>query len=165
MQPFDSSPTSFRPVCQPPPRYRILHADDNPMLGEVVVALFRQRGHFVEHAVDGLIAWDRWSSTRPPFDVVVTDHEMPGLRGLDLVQQLRAAGFVGRVVVYSSHLTDFQTQQYRASGADAIVLKSAKPDELVHAVEKSPKPDEAAGGSTVIPSAANLILSSAVARR
>src|SRR5689334_7965894 len=99
---------SFHPVCHPPPRWRILHADDNPLLGEVVVALFRGRGHFVEHVADGASAWDQWRQASPPFDLLVTDHEMPGLCGLELVQRLRTAGFAGRVVVYSSHLPETQ---------------------------------------------------------
>jgi CheY-like chemotaxis protein len=160
-----SSPISLRPVCHPTPRWRILHADDNALLGEVVVALFGRRGHFVEHVVDGVSAWNRWTQAFPPFDLLVTDHEMPALCGVELVQRLRTAGFGGRVVVYSSHLTEVETRQYANMGVDAIVPKSAKADELVSAVEAPVSRDASPSRSTgkALPDSFNSV--SAAARR
>ena len=50
-----------------------------------------------EHVRDGLEAWDRLSADIGHFDVLVTDHEMPGLKGGELVELARQAGFAGRI--------------------------------------------------------------------
>src|SRR5581483_4752540 len=80
----------------------VLCADDNVILGEIMLCLLARAGHWVEQVEDGAKAWERLSSDIEAFDVLVTDHQMPGLTGLELVERLRAAKFTGRIVVHSS---------------------------------------------------------------
>ena len=69
----------------------ILCADDNVILGEIMLCLLAREGHWVEQVGDGAKAWDRLSADIDSFDVLVTDHQMPGLTGLELVERLRSA--------------------------------------------------------------------------
>lgn len=121
----------------PPPatRRHILHADENQLLGVVFAALFRHRNHAVEQVADGDSAWQRWLSHADSINVVVTDHEMPGLKGLEFVARLRSAGYRGRVIVYSSSVTEALGAEYLAFGVAAIITKSASARELIAAVE------------------------------
>jgi CheY-like chemotaxis protein len=114
---------------------RILCADDNSTLGEVMLCLFAKAGHWVEHVDDGLSAWDRISADIGNFDVIVTDHQMPGLTGLEFVELLRQANYSGRIVVHSSVLTAEEIEAYRGFGVESIVMKAARADELSSAVE------------------------------
>lgn len=113
---------------------RILCADDNAMLGEMMICLFSRAGHWVEHVESGLDAWEKISADVSNYDVVLTDHQMPGLTGLELVELLRQANFSGRIVVHTSALTAAESDRYRAFGVAEIVIKSAQTDRLLNAV-------------------------------
>ena len=116
---------------------RILCADDNTMLTEVMVRLFTQAGHVVEHVGNGLEAWDMMSRDIGLFDLLVTDHQMPGLNGLELVELLRQANYPGRIIVHSSALTSDERESYRGFGVKSIVMKASRADELLNAVAAS----------------------------
>lgn len=120
-------PSATRPL-------RILCADDNAMLGDMMLCLFSRAGHWVEYVENGLDAWERVSSGISHFDVVLTDHQMPGLTGLELVELLRQAHFRGRIVVHTSALTPAEFERYRAFGVAEIILKSAHAEQLLTAV-------------------------------
>lgn len=113
---------------------RILCADDNAMLGDMMLCLFSRAGHWVEHVANGLDAWERISADVLNYDVILTDHQMPGLTGLELVELLRQAKFRGRIVVHTSALTPAEFERYRALGVANIVIKSARAEQLLTAV-------------------------------
>jgi DNA-binding NarL/FixJ family response regulator len=102
-----------------------------------MLCLFAKARHWVEHVSDGLRAWDRISQDLANFDVVVTDHQMPGLTGLELVELLRQANYSGRIVVHSSSLKHEEIEAYRGFGVASVVQKAARADELLTAVETS----------------------------
>lgn len=112
----------------------VLCADDNVILGEIILCLLAREGHWVEQVEDGAKAWERLSAELDAFDVVVTDHQMPGLTGLELVERLRAADFHGRIIVHSSGITPEQVGCYRALGATQFVPKASNADDLLRAV-------------------------------
>ncbi|MGH9185283.1 MAG: response regulator transcription factor, partial [Acidimicrobiales bacterium] len=64
--------------------------------------LLEQRGWVADEAPDGEQALARWSIN--PADVVVLDHRMPGMAGIDVARRLREEGFEGRIVLYSAYL-------------------------------------------------------------
>lgn len=127
MSPSESSALRVRPL-------HILCADDNVMLGDMMVCLFSRAGHWVEHVENGLDAWEKLSADVSNYDVVLTDHQMPGLTGLELVELLRQANFPGRIVVHTSALTAAEADRYRAFRVAEIVLKSAQADRLLNVV-------------------------------
>ena len=124
------SKASYRPL-------RILCAEDNVSIGELMVLVFRKAGHVAEHATDGLAAWHRLSQDFAQFDVIVTDHQMPGLDGLMLVERLRQSAYRGRIIVQSANLTPRQAERYRALGVSTIAGKNLKPDELLRLLDPS----------------------------
>lgn len=121
-------------IMKPNRPLHVLCADDNSILGEIMLCLFAREGCWVEQVEDGAKAWNRLSSDINGFDVVVTDHQMPGMTGLQLVERLRAADFQGRIVVHSSGITPEQTERYRALGAARFVPKASNADALLRAV-------------------------------
>jgi DNA-binding response OmpR family regulator len=58
-----------------------------------------------------------------PFDVVIIDHKMPKVSGIELVQRLRAANFGGKIVVLSAHLTDENRRAYAELNVDTMLTK------------------------------------------
>lgn len=68
---------------------RVLVVDDDPDLLTLVEMQLRHHGHEVSSATSGPDALALVGEQGPP-DVAVLDVAMPGMNGLDLLQQLRA---------------------------------------------------------------------------
>jgi two-component system response regulator YesN len=65
-----------------------------------------------------------------PFDVVIIDHKMPKVSGIELVQRLRAANFGGKIIVLSAHLTDENRRAYGELNVDMMLNKPFDVHEL-----------------------------------
>lgn len=118
------------------PGLHILCADDNRLIREFLAVLFKRAGHQVDIAEDGEAAWLAVCTSSTPFDLIVTDHDMPHLNGLNLVRRLRDSGFAGRIVVYSSSVTAAETEAYRELGVDDVVTKSHRPETLLATIAR-----------------------------
>ena len=66
---------------------KILVAEDNPALVAVISFNLRRSGLEVMAARNGREAWE--AAQASTFDVVVTDHQMPEMTGVELSQKLR----------------------------------------------------------------------------
>jgi len=64
---------------------RILIVDDDDILRESLRATLENRGFYCEQAPDGSTAFEKLQEK--PFDVVLTDIEMPGMNGLELLEK------------------------------------------------------------------------------
>lgn len=89
-------------------------------------------------------------------DVILMDVRMPGLSGIDAVQQLTAKGVRARVVM----LTAFDTEEFLLdalrAGAVSFLLKDAPPEDIVGAVL-----DAALGKAVFSPSALDRLVRAA----
>ena len=72
------------------PAFRVLAVDDEPSIREFVALALRQPGYEVRVASDGVEAL-QVAETQGPFDLLVTDVTMPGIRGDELARRLRQA--------------------------------------------------------------------------
>ncbi|MCI0750042.1 MAG: EAL domain-containing protein [Nevskiales bacterium] len=66
---------------------RVLMADDEPALLRAYARMLRQAGYTVEEAVDGKMA--ARLAGESDFDVIVSDIDMPGINGVELLRQVR----------------------------------------------------------------------------
>ena len=69
-----------------------------------------------------------------PFDIVITDHRMPRMTGLQLVNRLRAKNFGGKILVLSAHLSDEDIRAYEELSVDMMMSKPFDFDELQQAM-------------------------------
>jgi CheY-like chemotaxis protein len=100
---------------------RILVADDCPVLRGFYGLVFAGPGTEVVVVADGAAAL-RATEARA-FDLVVTDHEMPGMDGLAFVRALRAHGYEGPIAVVSGALTPALVAEYGAAGVARVLPK------------------------------------------
>ena len=114
----------------------MLCAEDDDQLAQMLQWALEHSGHVVERAVDGQAALDRIIADFDYFDLLVTDHQMPRLSGLGLVEKLREAGFAGKIIVHSSHLRELDANAYRALAVDHIFTKPVQLAELLVMVER-----------------------------
>lgn len=106
---------------------RILYADDMIELRNLMSAVLAHEGYDIETVDGGRAALDRLKQAGPAYDLLITDHHMPGTNGLDLVRQTRDLHYLGKIVVFSSELSDEVHEQYRQFAVDAILPKPIFP--------------------------------------
>lgn len=91
------------PAASRPPS-RLLVVDDEPDVRLVVRTLVSDGDWHVEEASSGEEALERLE--RNEFDVVVLDHRMPGMTGMDVARTLADRGFSTPIIIYSAYLSD-----------------------------------------------------------
>jgi CheY-like chemotaxis protein len=130
---MDSIPTTTAPITTAPPivkrSLRIIYADDLQELRDVARISFGRDGHQIECVADGARALDRLKEDAA-FDLLITDHHMPNMNGLELVTQLREHVFRGKIMVFSSELSESIARQYREQKVDRILYKPVFPSML-----------------------------------
>ena len=80
---------------------RILVAEDDPNLRELLADAFTQARAQVETAQDGLVAWVLFQQSR--YDLVISDQRMPECTGLELLAKIRATGSSVPVILASGY--------------------------------------------------------------
>lgn len=108
---------------------RILYADDLRELRDVARISLSREGHGIECVEDGRIALAR-VTVDPGFDLVITDHHMPNMNGLELVTRLRELEFPGKILVFSSELGSAVAADYMRLKVDRIIYKPVYPSVL-----------------------------------
>ena len=127
------SVTAISPVTTPAATsrrsLRILYADDLRELRDVARISLTRDGHRIECVPDGEAALERVQAD-PALDLVITDHHMPLMNGLELVTALRRIGYHGRILVFSSELSPTVAAEYRKLAVDQIIYKPVFPSAL-----------------------------------
>jgi CheY-like chemotaxis protein len=88
----------------------------------------------VVHALNGWEALIRIGASKRPFDVIITDHRMPRMTGIELVRRLRAQNFGGKILVQSGHLSEEDIRAYEELKVDMMMTKPFDFDELQDAM-------------------------------
>ncbi len=102
---------------------KILTVDDEPSINQSMRFIFERPLYELSSEQDGESALARMAGDPEPFDVVITDSNMPGVSGMELVRQLRAQSFSGKIMVLSAHLSTEVRTAYEAMGVDALIEK------------------------------------------
>jgi CheY-like chemotaxis protein len=97
------------------------------------MALNRE-GYTVECVSDGNVALQKLDEDSVPFDLIITDHHMPHMNGLELVSRLRAGPFPGKILVFSSELSHDVNGAYRELKVDKILYKPVPPSAMRQAL-------------------------------
>jgi DNA-binding response OmpR family regulator len=114
---------------------KILTVEDETAVAQFLALVLGGPTCKVTSAADGEEALAKIGKTSRSFDVVITDHKMPRVSGLELVRQLRARHFGGKIIVLSAHLTEKNVQAYRELSVDMLISKPFDVDELRQAID------------------------------
>ncbi|HTT52395.1 MAG TPA: response regulator [Streptosporangiaceae bacterium] len=114
-------------------RGRILVVEDDAVAASYVLHVLRRRAGFtVSHAVHPAAALDRVRGEN--WDLVITDVEMPGMSGIELLEHVREISPQLPVAVLTAHPSlDYAVRALRNS-ADEFLEKPIAPDRLVDVV-------------------------------
>ena len=102
---------------------KILAVDDEPAIAQSMRFIFERPLFELASAEDGETALAKMEQDPDPFDVVITDNNMPGVSGVELVRELRERHFPGQIMVLSAHLSADLRAAYQELAVDAIVDK------------------------------------------
>jgi DNA-binding response OmpR family regulator len=123
--------------CQTNPPYRILVVDDDSDIRRLNADVLRQSGYQVDTAEDGEAAWKTLHAASydpDSYDLLITDHEMPRLTGMDLVKKLRAARMGLPVIMATGTLPPQELERDRWLQPAVTLLKPYTIDELLGTV-------------------------------
>ncbi|MFC4638437.1 response regulator transcription factor [Deinococcus hohokamensis] len=105
----------------------VLIVDDDPAILEILRAYLEPAGHEVRTATDGFQArdWLAWA------DVAVLDWMLPGVSGVALAQEARAAGLDLPLLLLTARGEEEDRLRGLDSGADDYLVKPFSPREVV----------------------------------
>ena len=114
---------------------RIIFADDDPLLGEMVASALINAGHAVGWVGDGEQAI-RAIQFRPP-ELVILDLDMPEATGMDVLREMRRVRALSRIPVLMLTANAGREDQNIAyyDGADDYLTKPCDPEEVVFRAE------------------------------
>jgi DNA-binding response OmpR family regulator len=112
------------------PAGRILVVEDDPEAALYAVHVLGRRGRFdVTHTADPAAALRMAAAER--WDLVVTDLDMPGMSGLELVNALRRVDPALPVAVLTAHICADETVVALRRCADEFLTKPVGIDQLI----------------------------------
>ena len=111
-------------------RLQILTVEDEPAVTQLLALILGGPAAKVTSASDGWMALMKIGAAKEPFDVIITDHRMPRMNGLDLVRRLRVRKFEGKIIVLSAYLTKENIQAYEELKVDMMFAKPFDCEEL-----------------------------------
>jgi len=113
---------------------KILVVDDQLVMRELVRSVLESQGYQVVLAEDGDIALG--IARNEPFDLVLTDINMPNMSGISLTSKLRRldAYQTTPILMLTTETSDFKKGKAKNMGANGWLQKPFEPKRLIKAV-------------------------------
>ncbi|WP_342720250.1 ATP-binding protein [Acidovorax sp. FHTAMBA] len=131
-------PTATAPgdANAPGKKHRVMYVDDDQALVFLVQRLLRRRGYEVSGFTDPHEATAALRAAPQAYDLLVTDYNMPGFCGVDLVREARRIRPDLPVALASGYVTAEIEQAALAEGARALIHKPNDVEELCATVQR-----------------------------
>jgi DNA-binding response OmpR family regulator len=112
---------------------RVLFADDDAGILETTTDILTMAGFDVSTASDGRTAAD--AVTREHFDAIVLDVMMPGLNGVETIDEVRKVEPQARFVVITAYSDSELVEEVRKRGVSDILFKPFDAADLLARLE------------------------------
>src|SRR5665213_1493409 len=113
---------------------RILAVDDDLYIREIITRTLIGGGYEVDTAKDGASAWTVLNQTS--YDLLITDHKMPRVTGVELIKKLRSIDMELPVILMSGTLPTDELKRHPWLRIDAMLPKPFTVEELLDMVKK-----------------------------
>lgn len=107
---------------------RLLLVEDNVPLADELIAGLGRQGYAVDWLADGRDAVHQGASE--PYDLIILDLGLPGLPGLEVLEQWRSSGLATPVLVLTARGSWSERIEGLKAGADDYLTKPFHPEEL-----------------------------------
>ena len=131
-----AAPTAANSADTPAPRRHVMYVDDDEALVFLVQRLLRRRGYQVSAFTDPREAEAALRADAQAYDLLVTDYNMPGYSGIDLVRMARSIRADLPVALASGYVTPEIEQAALAEGARALIHKPNDVEEMCATVQR-----------------------------
>ncbi len=110
---------------------RILLAEDEEVLRMLVVDSLEDEGYEIDEAADGIEAFELLQNN--DYDLVLLDYMMPGMSGLELIENVRAIEkFKGlEILMLTAKSQKSDQEKVISAGANYFLAKPFSPSQLV----------------------------------
>jgi DNA-binding NtrC family response regulator len=113
----------------------ILHVDDEPAIGLMLADALERMGHTALGATT--VSEAMQIACRETVDLIISDHRMPGVTGLEFLSMLRDHGVDVPLIMLTGFATIEHAVETIRSGAVDYITKPVSLEQLAHAVEKA----------------------------
>ncbi|MHB9009524.1 MAG: PAS domain S-box protein [Limisphaerales bacterium] len=113
---------------------RILVVDDEKSLRQLYVEVLARSGYKAEAVEDGVAGWEALQAGR--YDLIITDHKMPRMTGIEMIEKLRSAGMVIPVIMATGSLPADEFDRQPWLTPDATLQRPYPNDALLEAVRR-----------------------------
>jgi DNA-binding response OmpR family regulator len=120
--------------------HRILVVDDDSDVRQLSVDVLTGSGFDVDAAKDGADGWAALQANG--YDLVITDNKMPRMTGIEMIEKLRDACIISRVIMATGNLPVFEFARKPWLKPDAMLQRPFSNDELLATVKKVLRPDD-----------------------
>ena len=136
VKPLESAALPVTLHSAPQMQHRVMYVDDDAAMVHLVQRLLRRRGYQITTFEDPRAAVQALHATPHAFDLVVTDYNMPGYCGLDLLKAAQSIRPDLPVALASGYVTSEISEQALAAGALALIHKPNDVSELCAIVDQ-----------------------------
>ncbi len=114
---------------------RVLIAEDESAIREIIGITLRRAGYEVTEACDGQQALDIYAEKNGDFDVVLLDIMMPNVDGLEVCKRLRGVSSTVGIIMLTAKTQEMDKVSGLLMGADDYITKPFSPSELMARVD------------------------------
>lgn len=109
--------------------HKILVVDDEEIIRDSLFYILDKEGYQVDKAENGKIAYDKMVANH--FDLVITDIEMPFMKGTELLEKIKTLNFQTSVIMITAFGSLDTAITALRNGASDYILKPVEFDELL----------------------------------
>ncbi len=135
--------------CQAKWRPRILVVDDNSDLRLLYAEALTRPGYRVDAAEDGAAGWEALQVNK--YNLLITEHNLPRLTGVELIRKLRAARMAVPAVLAAERLPTYELDLDPSLQLAAVLPKPFYISELLETVRAVLRATDSACGQTAPP--------------
>ena len=114
----------------------VMVVDDQREVREMITMSLERCGMTVLECADGNEALATFAIDPSSWDAVVTDHGMPGMRGLDLIRRIKALRPDVPGILCSGYSEATTAESALAAGVDAVLQKPMRPEVIQQTVSR-----------------------------
>ncbi len=129
-------PTDAPTPSAPHPVSRILYVDDDESMAFLVRRFLERNGYQVHTCETPVDALQALAAGADRFDLCITDHNMPGMSGLDLAAAMQAHGYRLPVVIASGFISEDLRTRSAEIGVAELLHKPDTVEELCRSIER-----------------------------